>query len=356
MKKFLCLLFALCLLVSFSGCSLFGENESEPEPPVVEPEPEPEPPPPPKYLNPLTGREDLDEPFSGRPFGVAVNNITEGLPQSGVSAADIIVEIETEGGITRLMCLYADPARAEGGIGSIRSLRHQFVAAVYQWDPIIAHIGTSDYTQDYLNARGIKTMNGFYSEAFLYTDQERLKTYASEHCKFTNAALLEQGIEAMDLRTDWEPAADPAFNFAAEGEQISLSGGAATRVEYLFSGSYDGDFRYDAASGLYYKWQHGEKHIDAGADNAQLAFENVIVLFAPVYGLYGELIDVDYQAGGTGYYFSGGRYEEITWEKPAYDEPFVFYKADGSALELNAGKTHLGVVRNSLRSSLEISA
>ena len=254
------------------------------------------------------------------------------------------------------MCLFTEPEKAEGGIGSIRSLRHQFINAIYQWDPVIVHIGTSNYTDDFMWARGIKTMNGYNSESFIYINQERLETYASEHTKYTDAEHLQAGMEdaAFGLSPDWNPTSPTAFNFASADEPVVLSGGSATSIYYEFSSDYDGDFRYDAAAGTYRKYQHGNAHIDAGNNNAQLAFDNVILLFAPVYGLYGELIDVDYSGGGEGFYFCGGKYERITWEKGTYTDDFVFTKANGSVMQINPGKTHLGIIRTSFRDTFTI--
>ena len=343
MKKLLCLFICFMLAISLAGCGLFAE---EPEP-IPEPEPEPEPEPV-YFLNPLTGVYDRETEYGGRPFAISVNNNEYGLPQSGVSMADIIVEIETEGGITRLMCLFTEPEKAAGGIGSIRSLRHQFIEAIYQWDPVIVHIGTSNYTDEFLWARGIKTMNGYNSESFIYIDQERREHYDSEHTKFTDAEHLKAGMEddTFGLSPEWNPTSKTAFNFAPADSPAMLSGGSATKIYYEFSAHYDGDFRYDEATGTYKKYQHGKPHIDAGNNNTQLAFENVILLFAPIYGLYGELIDIDYGEGGTGYYFNGGKYEKISWEKGEYTDDFVFKNSGGSVMQINPGRTHLGIIRD----------
>jgi hypothetical protein len=356
MKRVLCLLLCLIWVLGLAGCGFF--SQPEPQAPVVDstPEPEPEPEPePPKYLNPLTGEYSRDTEYAGRPFAVSINNIEAGLPQSGVSMADIVVEIETEGGITRLMCLFTEPEKAADGLGSIRSLRHQFLGAVYQWNPVVVHIGTSNYTTDYIWARGIVTMNGYYSDDFIYVNQaRRAGGYASEHTKYTDAEHLAIGMDEFDLSGDWNPTSPTAFPFHTGETSLALAGGTAQHITYAFSRAYDGDFRFDAASEKYLKFQHGEPHIDAGNNNAQLAFDNVLVLFAPVSGLYGELIDVDYSAGGEGFYFNGGRYEHFSWTKDGYDQDFVFTKDDGSPLVLNPGTTHLGVVRASLRDSLGI--
>lgn len=352
MKK-LCIVF-LCfvLMFSLSGCGLLsGPSSGEGDPPGDTGEPT-------LYLNPLTGVTDRETPYTGRPFAVSVNNIDVSLPQSGISSADIVVEIETEGGITRLMCLFTEPELAEGGIGSIRSLRHPFVYAVWQWNPVIVHIGASDYTQDYLTARGIRTMNGFYSESFLYVDQQRRKNYDTEHTKYTDAARLSSAMSdsAFNLSSSWSPASSTAFHFSAEDNPTVPAGGGAARFRFDYSKSYDAEFVYDASSGTYSKYQHGNAVVDAGANNAALRFENVLVLFAPINALYGDLVDVDYSNGGSGYYFNGGQYEQITWRKDAADANFVFTRADGSELFISPGKTHLSIVSTSRAGSMTIEA
>jgi len=353
MKRVFCLILIAVCLFPLPGC--IRQPEPEIRRPFVKPDFSMSIPT--FYQNPLTGLHDRSTPYEGRPFSVSVNNITYGLPQSGITAADIVVEIETEGGITRLMCLFTEPEKATGGIGSIRSLRHQFIGAVYQWDPVIVHIGTSTYTDDFMWARGIRTMNGYNSESFITVDAERKKNYASEHTKFTDYEHLQAGMSdpVFSLSPEWHPAEATAFHFAPRRQIAAVTGGIARMIHYEFSRDYDGDFRYDTATGTYFKYQHGSPHVDEGNAFAQLSFTNVLVLLAPVYGLFGELIDVDFRTGGEGFYFYGGSYEHFTWTKPDYNQPFQFTRDDGSELILNAGKTHLGIIRRSFMDTLQFS-
>jgi len=353
MKRVVCLGLLLLFIITLPGCgssSDAGKRDEFVKPdfsmviPVL-------------YQNPLTGVYDRSTPYEERPFAISINNIIAGLPQSGISAADIMVEIETEGGITRLMCLYTQPQRATGGIGSIRSLRHHFVDGVFQWDPIIVHIGTSDYAEQYLRKHGIKTMNGYDSESFLYIDPERRKHYDSEHTKFTDDEHLQNALSnpVYSLSTQWNPAQPVAFNFPARGEEVLLEGGSARQIKYNFSQSYDGDFRFDEDKNEYIKYQHGKPHIDEGNDSEPVSFSNVLLLFAPFSSLQTILVDIDYKTGGEGYYFYKGSYEHFSWNKADYDQPFHFTRDDGSELVINAGKTHIGIVRNSYSNKLSIS-
>ncbi|MCL1830122.1 MAG: DUF3048 domain-containing protein [Oscillospiraceae bacterium] len=312
-------------------------------------------------LNPLTGESNMPEDRVGkRPIAVSVNNIIAALPQYGISAADYILEIETEGGITRLMCLYSDTREIEK-IGSLRSLRDQFIEALFVIDPLIVHFGTSVYADAVLLRYNMRMLDAMIITPACWTDTARVTTgYASEHTKFTGGAAIEKGISSASINPDTK-STDMAFNFLDEKAPKRVpSEGKADSLHYYFfnsnSYSYDGDFRYNASTGKYQKWQHDKPHIDAGNDK-QLEFDNVIVLFADIDLIPGQdklLVKVDYDKGGTGYYFSQGHYESFKWSKSDFMSNFSFIGADGNELDINVGKTHMGIIRNSYKDSFEI--
>ena len=308
--------------------------------------------------NPLTGEYNMAQDRVGqRPIAVSVNNIQQSWPQYGISKADFIVEIETEGGITRLMCLFSD-AREVDMIGSVRSLRDQFIEALFPLDPIIVHIGTSIYADKAIAQYNFKTLDGGNHSSAIWTDRARAAVYATEHTKFTGGSAIEKGIINAKISTE-SYSSISAFNFIDPDEtKIIPKSGKAANVKYNFSSYYDGDFRYDETTGTYKKWQFGRPQVDAGNDNKQLEFDNLFLLFADI-SLYPNqgsgLVDVKYEKGGEGYYFSQGYYEKITWRKDDYPSNFSFYKSDGTELEVNVGKTHLGVVDDDYISRLVIS-
>ena len=74
-------------------------------------------------INPITGIQDMDPANVGmKSVSIVVNNVYAAMPQRGISAADAIYEYETEGGITRLLAVFADVSKVPE-IGSIRSAR-----------------------------------------------------------------------------------------------------------------------------------------------------------------------------------------------------------------------------------------
>ena len=266
--------------------------------------------------------------------------------------------METEGGITRMMCLFSDTREVER-IGSVRSLRDQFMEMIYPLDPIIVHVGTSIYADKKLAEHNFRTVDGYNMPSVLWFDRDRFaQGYLEEHCKFTSGLLIEESLDKAKIK----PQSDTirtAFSFVPEEDAYTPGGGAADNVRWLFSKAYkgDGDFRYDAETQLYYKWQYGEKQIDAG-NGEQLAFDNVFVLFGGI-----EIIDnnsagvvkVDYQSGGEGYYFSRGGWVHVTWSKGDYSSPMTLRTDDGEELQVNPGKSYFTIVRDSLASTLEIS-
>lgn len=312
-------------------------------------------------LNYLTGEYTMAQDRVGkRPYCVSVNNISDSWPQMGTSAADMIIEMETEGGITRLMCLYTD-TREISLIGSVRSLREPFIQAVYPLDPIVVHIGTSIFAEKAISEHGLHTIDGDNVPTAIYQVPERVGRYASWHTYFTSGQLINEAITKLNMNSDSNMRDKTYLNFAATDEVVTLSGGEANHVTFKFSpNNYDGDFRYDQVSGTYLKFQRNQAQLDTGieANNTQLAFKNVLVMFAKITDIPGTdpiLVDLDYQDGGTGYYFSNGRYEEFTWTKPDYGTNFSFTKADGTELVLNTGKTMMCFVRNDYMKDFAIS-
>jgi hypothetical protein len=311
-------------------------------------------------FNYLTGEYNMARDRVGtRPICVAVNNIAASWPQSGISQADVIIEIETEVGITRLMAMFAD-TREVKLIGSVRSLRDPFIEAVYQIDPIIVHIGTSIYANKVISERGMETIDGNYQPKAIYVNSERMSAgYSSEHTRYTSGKLIYNASQDLRLSEKSQARSDSFFSFAAPGEFAELLDGEARQVNFRFSDDqYDGDFRYDMASGSYLKFQRGQAQLDVGdgSGGVQLAFKNVLVLFASIETVdpSSGVVSVNYTDGGEGYYFSEGRFERITWEKPAFESGFLLAGSDGSELILNAGKTMLNVVGDRYADTLEI--
>ena len=310
-------------------------------------------------LNPLTGEYNLkDRAVGKRPVSVMVNNIKKAWPQYGLGSADICYEIVVEGGITRIMAVFAD-YQSMPKIGSVRSVRHYFTDCSYPLNTIFVHWGGSNPGYDAIKSRGINNIDGMVlSKTAFSRDNQLKKKKGQEFSNFTSGELIQKGIDKK--KYDINGKTDPGFKFAPEG---GIKGNAAaTEVTVKFSGYATAYFDYDAASGKYLKSEaltsksnklnYKEKQIDQN-DGKQIAVDNVFVLFADVHLYEGsdKLMDVEYQKGGSGYYISGGTRTDINWSKSSYKNPFQFKKSDGSELQVNPGKSWVCIVSDNMIAS-----
>lgn len=250
-------------------------------------------------VNPLTGEKGFDaEAVGKRPAAVMVNNIKVSLPQYGIAQADVIYEVPVEGGITRLMAVYAD-FRKVPDVCSVRSCRYYYPILCLGMDAIYVHWGEDKtIALETLNRTGIDHIDGEFDKGLFYRDAERAKTMATEHTGYIKGEELAGKIAEKGFRTDVdEKYSGTLFNFADGGEVVpdELSGNVVT---VNFSKEYFSTFEFDSESGKYKKLHSGSPQIDGGT-NTQLEFENVFVLQTDVHTRGdGYLMDVAL-SGGT---------------------------------------------------------
>lgn len=306
-----------------------------------------------REYNYITGEALEDTDSTQRPVAIMVDNSKYALPQYGISNADIIYEMVTEGGITRLMAVYSDLNDVEL-VGPVRSARDQFVQFVLPLNAIYVHIGCSIYASNMLNAYNYQDIDGLYLGVTSFDfDKEREKTYAYEHCWFTKANLIRDGIAATGLNTTGN--LYPAFNFADHTKApVTLEiGEDATNIALAYSSYTDVAFHYNAADGKYYKDTYGTAHMDA-ATNTQLSFDNVLLLHTIV-SLYEDGLCTSFDLSqGEGYYFYGGKYIPVMWEKGNPENPLKITDLDGNLIEINTGKSYVGIFDSSMLSTLNI--
>lgn len=295
--------------------------------------------------NPLTGEYGYNEAaVNKRPVAIMINNISQSLPQYGIGSADYMYEIVVEGGITRMMAVFADYTSVPD-ICSIRSCRYYFPIIAYGLDAIYCHWGM-DHTiaEETLANLGIDRFDGddsrYYNSLF-FNDQERLEIYDREHTGYLKGSVLADTIANAGYRTDiTNPKNSFVFN---EGEQPVVPAGVdCDSFTVNFSQSYFSTFTFDQASGTYLKQHSGEPHIDE-ATGEQLAFTNIFVLETAVsvrddYGRMDVALD-----GGTGYYISNGSAQQISWSKPSDDSNFIITDNSGNAITVNRGKCYFGI-------------
>ncbi|MDO5603480.1 MAG: DUF3048 domain-containing protein [Oscillospiraceae bacterium] len=352
MKKILAALLALAMMGAlFTACG--GDSSSQEEPVssqnVSEPEQSSSEEPTfetVKNINPFTGYEKAaDYPSGKRAVAVMINNLKDALPQRGTSEADVLYEMVTEGGITRLMAVFSDYTKMPD-TGPIRSARDQHIQMMFPYQAMYVHIGASTLAQDMLDRYSYEAQNidGKYYSAIWWMGAAH--DTSSSYC-YTNGELLSKFLQGNSSFDD-NYETPPIFNFVPYNEAVRVpEGGPANSIHIQFSNAYYADFTYDQDNAKYLKYDtRGQAQIDEG-NNRQVAVDNVIVLFTSVTKRPGDtpLFEVDYSNGGYGYYMTQGRYEQIRWLKGLPNQPLRIVDAGGNEIdvEINCGKTYVAV-------------
>ena len=337
MKKFLVLVLGAVML--FAACSKDEpvssekvENEVTQE--VVEVDP---------YegmaINPLTGLYIDEEDADRRTVAVVINNLPKALPQSGIGLGDVYYEVLAEGGITRMVVFFQNLDAEK--IGPVRSARDYFTYFALDNDAVFVHHGGSTTGYEAISRRNIDNIDGMRCQAF-WRDPERVnKPGMYEHSSYVDGAGILRSAENAGYSLEANDA--PMFKFAEE--EKTPTGDGANDIVLKFSPEQISNFVYSDVKGEYYRYQNGNAHIDE-LTGETIAVKNVIVQFANTFVIPGDDAgrrEVELVGSGTGYYFTNGKYETISWTKTSYDSPTKWYGADGKELELNKGKTFICV-------------
>jgi hypothetical protein len=300
-------------------------------------------------LNPLTGEAGYPESAVGkRPVAVMINNINAALPHRGLSDADILYEVAVEGGITRMLAVFAD-LDSIPDVGPVRSARHYYTDFVAPYDAIYVHFGGSTPGKAAIQNRGIDNIDGLiYGTTAFTKDNWRAQNRGVEHSYFIDGAAIRSVAEKRGYSLEGDAAA-PFVISQEKIEPAQKSGG----VYVKFSGYTNSEFIWNAETGLYEKLRNGEAHVDENTDR-QLQFANVVVLSTSITSYDGgDLREVALNSG-SGWFFTGGGYEEISWKKGNYQNQFSFTKKDGSPIEGNVGPTFIAIIDQSMVGSMQI--
>lgn len=325
-----------------------NEDPSEPE---KEPEPEPEPEP--LFQKFLTGEEkDASYPEDMRMTAVMVGNDPGARPHRGFSEAKVVVEITVEYYITRFMAIFEDYHTIDE-VGPMRSMRDQFLQLVLPFQAYVIHDGPAGEVPTNWMLRDYNYEPYDLRIAGAWRDQARLAAgVTSTFTEFTGGEAIAAYVENNGYGDKRVYGESTLFNFVPYTQPARVPGeGSIERVGVTHQASFRTLFDYDAASGKYQMSQFNssrgtvEENIDEN-NGQRVAFDNLVVLFAPIpFYNASPLPKVDYYGGG-GFYISKGGFERILWFKGAADQPLRLEKIDGSGepVQVNTGNTYLAVV------------
>ncbi len=306
------------------------------------------------YRHPLTG-EALSEPCTTRPVAIVIGNSRGALPQKGISKADILYEIETEGGINRLLAIFTDLENL-GTVGPVRSARTYFNHLSTSYDAPLLHCGGSPNAKKgmYDQTHKLSTWNHIDQVSngkYFFRDTDRkAQGYKTEHTLFTTGEKMAAGLAAKKFDMVKETGVDFGLQFA---EKPELAGETANTVKIEFRGSRSTEMVYDEVTGQYFatQWFKNTKktHIDAES-NEQMSYRNVMVLLADQWtAKEGKVTRSYYQltGKGKGYLACDGKIIPINWSHDKVTDHFNYTLEDGTPLTLGVGRSYIGVICDS---------
>lgn len=294
----------------------------------------------PDDINPLTGLPPSNVyALERRPVMVKVSNYPPSVrPQAGLSFADIVFEYYIGNGENRFLATYYGQDATK--IGSVRSGRLVDSQLVSMYQGILVY-GSADPRVDevietQLGERAISHLEApcpvvcggeTHSEPWVYANSLEVTRYVIRHNVDNERPVLNGML--FDKRPP-------------NSDQFAIRLG----VEYS---SFDrGEWRYNPTTGLYERWV--EEKLDKRnmvpltdqLTGAQLAFANVIVLFAEYTEYNPTLHDIavwDVVNGQRAVFFRDGVMTPGSWRAASHEKPIQFFNQWGLPYLLKPGNT-----------------
>lgn len=313
----------------------------------------------PTNINPLTGKADLsDGAIGARPVAIMVENSPSARPQWGMSTPDVILEGMVEGGITRMMWIYADTEDIPEKVGPTRSARHDFVEIAAGLNAIYVHWGGSGRTDNTLAYGAIKNydidnIDGMtYSGTYFFRDTTR--SVSSEHRGYTKGSSIIKAISKLGYETKAEDNNWMPFKVLIDGQRMPYgdASGSCTSINITYSSSYKRTFKYDAENKSYDIYMNSTLCKD-GSTSEKVSVENVIIMYCGVSSLGDSKGHQEWNmevSTGDAVFVSHGYGESISWKKDGKTGALKFYGKDGKELTINQGQSFIAVVPEANRS------
>lgn len=276
---------------------------------------------------PLTG---LPGAVPNRPAAVVkVDNGSRARPQTGLNAADIVVEEEVEGGITRFAAIFHS---TETIVGPIRSGRTTDIGIINGLgDPLLMYSGANSVTDLLLRAqstvqnRNAGTSSGYWRSSYR-TAPSNLYSDTAPH---------------WATATGGPP--PPQFAYRAEGAPLIGADDASLTVSYRASKA---GWNWDGSAWL--RTQGGKAHMTASGE--QVSAANVVVIEAQevpsgmVDSSGANVPEFVFVGTGKATVFTAGKRVEGVWTRPTLRSVATLTTAEGAVIELTPGRTWIELI------------
>lgn len=276
---------------------------------------------------PLTG---LPGATPDRPaIVVKIDNGAAAVPQSGLNAADIVIEEEVEGGVSRFAAIFHSNSSS---VGPVRSGRTTDVALVSSLGrPVLLYSGANDMTERIIRAQPHITNHSHATSSGYWRDEDRrapsnLYTHTGPHW----AAV------------DGDPP-PPQFAYRLDGEPDAGTPASSFEIDYPASQA-----AWTWEDDRWVRSQRGSVH--ELTDDGPVTAANVVVIEAGRVGTGmfdsagGPVPEFLYVGTGPATVFTAGRRIDGFWTKPSLTAVATLTTADDRVIELTPGRTWIQLI------------
>jgi len=286
----------------------------------------------PAGINPLTG---IEGPATGPVIAVKIDDTARGRPTLGLEKADVIYIEEVEGGLSRMMAMFAS---ATPNVRAVRSVRSSDIELLGQYGSIIlVASGGAGVTLRKLDASNLHSVINDRRQVGFFRDSSRPAPYNV----VSQLALVSAAIQGEGVR-------DVGFTWAADDPRLAIAQSApivSTRV-----GTTAVDFVWDGKLASYVRTVAGLPILTESGD--LVAKPNVLVQFCEI-TVDSSVIDANgnptkfTESVGTGQVvlFRDGKRIAGTWSRPSLDAPTTFTDTAGKPLLFAPGGAFVALAR-----------
>jgi hypothetical protein len=310
---------AMAAIIAVAGILVAFNRSDEPKPAARRPAP------PPTTSTPSTTTTPPPAPAPrGAPvLAVKIDNVADARPQTGVGSADVVYVEPVEGGLTRLVAIYA--GRAPRVVGPVRSARRTDIQLLAQYGrPVLAYSGAAPelvpslHAAELVNAPPARARRAFH----------RNGARPAPHNMFVRPANLPRGARAPawpPLQVGAAPGGGQPTSRQDVGFQAARYGFAWSARAHRWLVSLDGRPLISTESG---RVAAATVVIQRVKVTARERIEDAAGAVSPVAATVGH---------GPAFVLRDGRRFTGTWSRPSLAAPTRFHTVAGLDLPLARG-------------------
>lgn len=276
---------------------------------------------------PLTAGRFDERARRARPLlAIKVENSSAARPQTGLAAADVVLEHVVEGGITRFTAMYH--SCVPDVVGPVRSARPVDPQFLPGYQPLLAYSGARPEVVKAMQRVGLATLRDGAAPGFL-----RVSSRQAPHNLYVRPAVLYRAGQGRA-----PTAGAPGWTFSSEPTR----GRPVARKRIRMSARDTATWTYDQRRGLYRRVQNDRPHRLTGG---RIGPANVVIMRVSVRDggccdtSGARYADIGVIGSGPVQVMRDGVLMNGTWRKNSRHHRLKLFDRDGQPLPLKAGRT-----------------